>query len=385
MEISSNFLPLNPGLYSVKERWNSSQVGFQIDSHLQESFPRVDYAEIAIFNVPEFEGTDNIPSSSECKIRDAFYRLYFENLPKIVDLGTLSLMPTRKESFDLIIEVCADLIDNGIIPIIIGGGQDISYAIYKAYAKLEKTITFCSADSTFNIGLPDDKLKSSSFFSKVISYKPNYLFNYINLGYQSFFVKPEEVSLLNGLNFELYRLGQIKNNMHEAEPLLRNTDFLSFDMSSVKSSSFMSNVYSTPNGFDSEEVCKIARYAGISDKISCFGIFEYNQELDLSNQGSQLISQMIWYFIEGYKSRKNELNPNIENCIKYTIVFEDEQTEIEFYKSQTSGRWWMGVPFKNPNTGSFDNYFVSCSYDDYQNANKGEIPSRWIKTYNRFL
>ena len=385
MEISSNFLPLNPGLYSVKERWNPSQVGFQIDSHLQESFPKVDYAEIAIFNVPEFEGTDNIPSSSECKIRDSFYRLYFENLPKIADLGTLSLMPTRKESFDLIVEVCGDLIDKGIIPIIIGGGQDISYAIYKAYAKLEKTITFCSADSTFDVGLPDDKLKSSSFFSKVVSYKPNHLFNYINLGYQSFFVKPEEVDLLNGLNFELYRLGYIKNNMHEAEPLLRNTDFLSFDMSSVKSSSFMSNVYSTPNGFDSEEVCKIARYAGISDKISCFGIFEYNQELDLSNQGSQLISQMIWYFIEGYNSRKNELNPNIENCVKYTIVFEDEQTESEFYKSQTRGRWWMGVPFKNSNTGSFDNYFVACSYDDYQHANKGEIPSRWMKTYNRFL
>ena len=185
MEISSNFLPLNPGLYSVKERWNPSQVGFQIDSHLQESFPKVDYAEIAIFNVPEFEGTDNIPSSTECKIRVAFYRLYFENLPKIVDLGTLSLMPTRKESFDLIVEVCGDLIDKGIIPIIIGGGQDISYAIYKAYAKLEKTITFCSADSTFDVGLPDDKLKSSSFFSKVISYKPNHLFNYINLGYHS--------------------------------------------------------------------------------------------------------------------------------------------------------------------------------------------------------
>ncbi len=385
MEISSNFLPLNPGLYSVKERWNPSQVGFQIDSHLQESFPKVDYAEIAIFNVPEFEGTDNIDSSAECKIRDSFYRLYFENLPKIADLGTLSLMPTRKESFDLIIEICTDLIDKGIIPIIIGGGQDISYAIYKAYAKLEKTITFCSADSTFDVGLPDDKLKSSSFFSKVISYKPNHLFNYINLGYQSFFVKPEEVSLLNGLNFELYRLGQIKNNMHEAEPLLRNTDFLSFDMSSVKSSSFMSNVYSTPNGFDSEEVCKIARYAGISDKISCFGIFEYNQELDGSNQGSQLISQMLWYFIEGYKSRKNELNPNIDNCIKYTIAFEDEQTEIEFYKSQTSGRWWMGVPFKNPKTNLFDNYFVACSYDDYTQANKGEIPQRWLKTYSRFL
>lgn len=311
--------------------------------------------------------------------------MYFDSLPKVVDLGTLVIMTKRKETFNLIEEVCSDLIDKGIIPIIIGGGQDISYAIYKAYAKLERTITLCSADSTFNIGLPEDKLKSHSFFSKIISYKPNYLFNYINLGYQTFFIKPEEIDLLQSLNFEPNRLGKIKNNMHEIEPLLRNTDFLSFDMSCVQSSSFISNVYSTPNGFDSEEVCQIARYAGISDKISSFGIFEYNQDLDVNNQGSQLISQMIWYFIEGVKSRKHELNPNIDNCVKYMVAFNDGKTKIEFFKSKSSGRWWMGVPFKNPNSDEIDNYFVACSYHDYQKANNGEIPSRWIKTYNRFL
>ncbi len=385
MQISSNFIPLNRELYLLKERWNPSQIGFQIDSHTHESFPNVDYAEIAIFNVPEYEGTENISSFSDCKVRDSLYRLYFEGLPKIADLGTLNLMSSRKENFDIIMEVCADLIEKGIIPLIIGGGQDISYAIYKAYAFLEKNITFCSVDSTFDIGLKDDKLKSSSYLSKILSHKPNHLFNFINIGYQSFFVKPEEIKLLEELNFELNRLGKIKGKIHEIEPLFRNTDFLSFDMSCVRSSSFLSNVYSTPNGFDGEEVCKIARYAGISDKISSFGIFEYNQNLDKLNQGSQLIAQMLWYFIEGFKSRKNELNPNTDNCIKYTVAFEDQHTEIEFYKSQTSGRWWMGVPFKNPETNNFNNYFVACSYDDYQYANKGQLPKRWIKTYNRFL
>ena len=385
MEISSNFIPLNPGLYSLKERWNPSQIGFQIDSHTQDHFPDVDYSQIAVFNISEYEGTNNVDSSMDCKVRDSFYRLYFEGLPNMVDLGTLKLMQNRKESFDLITEVCADLIDKGIIPLIIGGGQDVSYAIYKAYAQLEKTITFCSVDSTFNIGQSDDKLNAHSYLSKMISYKPNHLFNFINLGYQSFYVKPEEIKLLNDLHFEIHRLGQIKNNMQEIEPFLRNTDFLSFDMSSVSSSSFSSNVYSTPNGFNGEESCKIARYAGISDKMSCFGVFEYNQDLDIYNQGAQLISQMMWYFIEGVKFRKMELNPNIENCIKYTVAFEDEQTEIEFFKSNTSGRWWMGVPFKNPKTNSFDNYFVACSYDDYLHANKGEIPHRWLKTYSRFL
>ena len=46
--------------------------------------------------------------------------------------------------------------------------------------------------------------------------------------------------------------------------------------------------------------------------MSSLGIFEYNQDLDIHNQGSQLISQMIWYFLEGVKSRKHELNPNID-------------------------------------------------------------------------
>ena len=94
---------------------------------------------------------------------------------------------------------------------------------------------------------------------------------------------------------------------------------------------------------------------------------------------------MIWYFLEGYKSRKYELNPNIDNCIKYTVAFEDGNTEIEFFKSNLSGRWWMGVPFKKLESDDFDQYFVACSYADYEKANKGSVPARWIKTYNRFL
>ena len=163
MEISSSsFIPLNPGLYSAKERWNPSQIGYQVESHTHDTFPNLDDAEIAIFNISEFEGTENATSSSECKVRDSLYRLYFNSLPKVVDLGHLMIMSTRKETFDLIEEVCSGLIFKGIIPVIVGGGQDISYSIYKAYAKLERAITLCSIDSNFNLGLADDKLKSLS-------------------------------------------------------------------------------------------------------------------------------------------------------------------------------------------------------------------------------
>ena len=174
--------------------------------------------------------------------------------------------------------------------------------------------------------------------------------------------------MLNKMNFDLMRLGNVKSNFVDVEPVMRNTDFLSFDISAIQSFVSSANIYASPNGLTSEESCKMMHYAGLSDKLSVVGLFEYGQSLDNNFQTAQLLAQMIWYFIEGYKSRKNELTPHMKNCIKYTVAFEDGKNVIVFYKSQLSGRWWMGVPFKN-NKNELQNYFVACSYSDYETAN----------------
>tara|TARA_B100001115_G_scaffold172906_1_gene156520 strand:- start:678 stop:1178 length:501 start_codon:yes stop_codon:yes gene_type:complete len=164
---------------------------------------------------------------------------------------------------------------------------------------------------------------------------------------------------------------------------MRNTDFLSIDLSAIQNSFVSANVCSGPNGLSGEEICKLMRYAGISDKITSLGVFEYNQNLDKNGQSAQLISQMIWYFLEGYSLRKNELNPNVNNCIKYTVSFDDGRNEIIFYKSKKSSRWWMGVPVKSEKNKNIVNYFIACSYADYELAIKGDIPPKWIKTYKK--
>ena len=385
IELHSYFNPLNSGIYAVKDRWETTQIGRLIDFHTADHFPEVKFAEMAIFNVPEYEGSKNKSDSQDCKIRASFYELHKEKLPRIVDLGTLQLMPTRKESFRSIQVVCEALIHDGIIPIVIGGGHDISYAVYKAYAALEKFITLTVVDKSFDIGLEDDKLASYSHFGKIISHKPSHLFHYVSLGYQSYFVSNMATEMLKEMNFDLLRLGDLKANFQEVEPIMRNTDFLSFDISAIQCAYAQANAYSSPNGLTGEEACQIMRYAGVSDKLSAVGLFEYNQELDANNQTAQLVSQMLWYFIDGYKLRKQELNPNLKNCIQYTVAFEDGKNEIIFYKSQSSGRWWMGVPFKKEGEKQLQNYFVACSYRDYELANQGEVPERWLKTYNKFI
>jgi formiminoglutamase len=383
--IQSYFNPVNSDLYADKDRWETTQIGRGIETHTKDYFPDIKFTEIAIFNIPEYEGSKNSASESDCRIRASFYSFHHENLPRIADLGILQLMPARKESFKIIQTVCEGLLHNGIIPFIIGGGHDLSYAVYKAYASLDKFITLTAVDSKFDIGLEDDNLASFSHLGKMISHKPSHLFHYTGLGYQSYLVSSIANDMLQEMNFETIRLGELKANFNEVEPITRNTDFLSFDISAIQHAYAGANTYASPNGLNGEDACKIMRYAGVSDKITAVGLFEYNQNLDANNQTAYLLAEMLWYFVDGYKIRKSELNPNMKDCAKFTVAFEDGKNEITFYKSQISGRWWMGVPFSKEGVKDLQNYYVACSYRDYEIANQGEIPERWLRNSNKFI
>ena len=378
--LASYFLPVDDDI-AIKN-WQSSQIGHSIAKHTTDNFPETNNIKIAFFTVAECQGTEN-KTTSFSELRKELYHLHFEDLPVLADLGNLQLMPTKKETFKQLEEVCAILFRHNIIPLLIGGGNDISYAIYKAYASVEKIITFTAVDSSFDLGAEQEKINSHSYLSKIISYQPNHLFNYCNIGYQSYFESPAAIQMLNEVHFDSYRLGFIKANLFEVEPIMRNTDFVSFDLSCVSSAFSSANIYANPNGFDGAESCSIMRYAGLSDKLSSCGIFEYNEELDLANQTSKLIAQMMWYFLEGVKHRKDELNPDLKSCTKYTVSFDDGVNEVEFYKSNKTGRWWIGVPFSNSDKEKKDNYFVACSYRDYEQSNQGEPPERWIKTFQK--
>jgi hypothetical protein len=57
---------------------------------------------------------------------------------------------------------------------------------------------------------------------------------------------------------------EISNNLY-AEPVFRDADIV-LDLNSVKVSDSGNFTYFTPNGFG-KEICSLARYAGISDKV----------------------------------------------------------------------------------------------------------------------
>jgi hypothetical protein len=223
--------------------------------------------------------------------------------------------------------------------------------------------------------------------SHIIMQQPNYLFNYTNIGFQTYFVDQQAITLMKNLYFDTYRLGNVRANMEEVEPMVRNADMISVDMGCIRASDAPGNANASPNGFYGEEICQIMRYAGLSDKLSSIGIYEINPRLDRQSQTAQLAGQMIWYFIDGFYSRMGDFPPDKKkDMVKFTVSLKDFKDEVIFYHSNKSERWWMEVPIRAKQRERYErHHLVPCSYQDYQVACQNALPDRWWQTYQKLM
>jgi arginase family enzyme len=287
------------------------------------------------------------------------------------------------DTYFAVSEIITSLLKKNIIPIIIGGGQDLTYINYRAYDSLEQTLNITAVDSRFDLGSLDDELTSQSYLSKIIMQKPNNLFNYSNVGYQTYFNSIGEIELFESLFFDTCRLGKSKE-LENIEPAFRDADIVSIDIGAIRQSEAPANNNASPNGFYGEEICAIARYAGISDKVSSFGIYEYNSKYDNNHQTANLIAQMIWYFIEGVNFRvKDYPFSGKENYQKFTVLMEDDDP-IVFYKSNKTGRWWIEINILSDNKYK-RHALIPCTYKDYTEATMQIIPERWYKAMQKMM
>ncbi|MCF8387460.1 MAG: formimidoylglutamase [Bacteroidales bacterium] len=391
MEIDLYFDPIDLSGYEFADKAHRKRLGDIVRSyHTKENFPSLENIDIAIIGVKEERAAiDN----AGCKlapdvIRDYFYRLFRgPHDLRIADLGNIIQGNSIEDTYFAVTTVVKQLLEHSIFPIIIGGSQDLTHANYKSYEELKRIINIVSIDPLFDLGEKEDKLSSRSYLSKIILNQPNYLFNFTNMGYQTYFIDDQAIELMENLFFDCIRLGEIRSDLEESEPLLRNADMISFDISAIRQSDAPGNGNASPNGFYGEEACQIMRYAGMSDKLNSLGIYEVNPAKDVNGQTSHLAAQMIWYFIDGYYNRKKEfLHKNKKHFLKYMISIKDHKEELVFYKSKKSDRWWMEVPVKSSLRIKFTrHHFVPCSYHDYQTALNNDIPDKWWRTYQKLM
>ncbi|HVB02178.1 MAG TPA: formimidoylglutamase [Chitinophagaceae bacterium] len=373
LHIQDFLSPVHFGEPGSMEPFKDQQIGKVIDAN-DHYFPDLEEADIVLVGIGEERGGGHQRDHSEGpdRVRAQLYRLYHWHKDiRLADLGNIRQGATLQDTCAAAKTVLTELLRAEKTVVILGGSHDLTHVQYQSYAARQRLVEVTVVDSL--IDLEDNPAdKSRSFLMDMLTDQPNYIRHYNHIGFQSYYIHPRILETLDKLRFDCYRLGRVRENMDETEPVMRNSDMLSMDISALKYTD-APGCSDSPNGFTGDEACMLTRYAGMSSQLSSIGIYEYQPDKDRENLTAKQIAQMIWYFIDGKALRKKEAGiTERESFLEYHVAF----TELDtiFLKSKKTGRWWMQVQ---------KDQFIPCSYKDYLTASSNEIPERWMRVHER--
>ena len=311
--------PISKSVIAHREILPNGVLGKQIVAYQNEGeLPTLEGVQLALLGVRENrKDVDYLGEDIGFdEVRKALYGLYPGNWNTgIIDLGDIEKGASVEDTYFAFRTVVEALLQKKVTPIVLGGSQDLLYAHYRAYDEVSKMINLVNVDHRFDLGDAEQPISNKSYVGKIIVNQPYNLFNYSVLGYQSYLNPPAEIALMDKLYFDAYRLGSVTKNITGVEPILRDADIVALDVAAIKSGDLSYQYYKSPNGFDSREICAIARYAGISNRVSSFGIYEL-KEFAKDESAASLIAQVLWYFVEGVNFRMDDEDFSNEKLYK---------------------------------------------------------------------
>ena len=387
--IKKYLTPINPDDLGYHPSEYAVTLGSKIKAYTPgTNLPAMPKGGLVLLGVEEDRGAINNAgcASAPNEIRRYLYQLALPtDNTKVVDYGNILIGQIPDDTYYAVSEVVASVLNKGNALILLGGSQDLTFAAYKGYEKLRRIMNISAIDPRFDLENTDETT-SRSWLRNIIMQNPNYLFFHSNVGFQTYYVGQAYIKLMDELKFDAYRLGEVQHDMKRTESLIRNADLLSVDVSAIRQSDAPGNGYPSPHGFYGEEYCQMMRFAGMSDKTNCLGIFEFNPLYDNHGQTANMLAQGIWYFIEGFYNRKHDdpkLNP--QNCKHFIVQSKEQGIDIHFYKSKLSDRWWMQVPCDKEELREIysDQLMLPCTYADYEMAMQGELPAIWWRYFKR--
>ncbi len=355
------------------EHYTEGQLGKHILTQQDEDFD-IDIADIVIVGVRETRGNGGGARENNAAdmIRKQLYRLHWWHTDiTVADAGNVATGATLNDSYAAVRTVLEELYRRKKTVIIIGGSHDITLAQYNAYRCTDTLVEATCIDAEINLR-GESTVPAENFLMEMFTGDPNILKHYNHLAFQSYFVHPRMLETIDKLRFDCYRLGNVLENIEETEPVLRNTNMLSVDISALKYSDAPANK-NCPNGLSGIDACMLTRFAGMSSNLNSMGIYGYSPAQDTDEITARQISQMIWYFIDGRHRMKQESSlEERQNFNEFHTVFAEVDTV--FLQSKRTDRWWMQMP---------DGKFIACSKNDYLSAGKNEFPERWLRVQER--
>jgi len=291
---------------------------------------------------------------------------------KVVNIGYIDQWEDKKVE-----ALFMALLANNCTIVLLSHNKLIVKCLLNAFAIFEKPYSVA-----YGTGCTFDNYTKDMTFDWLFDHKKTWLFNASFLGLQIHRSEPAVLSEIETQNCDSIRLGALKNDIEKAEPLIRDAEISVLNTSILKYADCPSSSCNS-SGLTSEELCTLSRYAGMNDKLKAFVLTGYDDFDPASRQVTSTLSQALWYFFQGYSSRKNDYPVNADILTEYNVQTSLVSNSIKFYKSESSGRWWI-KPFDQLKEGYENQALVACNYEDYLSATQNELSPSLLKIYSRF-
>jgi hypothetical protein len=294
-------------------------------------------------------------------VRKKLYPMVAPNMSTdIVDLGNIISLSTVDQHSVLEELFRLSEISNSIFAVIsCNSGGQLPFILQKVSGK--NSLALIDRSFQFNFESVD-----KSDFPELRKFDDLYL-----IGNQTYYTNKVE----GNANFSEYRLGYLRDEMSEIEPTFRAVNKVIFNLRSVRYSDFPDSPEPTPNGLYAEEICRLAWYAGNSDTVTSVLLTGFTFHDNPKSMGAILAAELLYHFIEGVSTRKNE-DPakNRSNFKEYYVESNKLPDDLVFYKSKLSGKFWMRY-------GS-NTKMIPCTKLDMDLVLKHQVPDRLWKSIN---
>ena len=339
---------------------------------------------VAIIGVPDGRNSLNSGSGkSPDTIRRSLYNLAkIPGKARIIDLGNMKQGAAFSDTLAGLTDILSMLVKANVVPVIIGGSSALATSVDRALTAAKTKYSLITVDPRIDFSTEPDRPDSQTWLNRIINNPKSTFRQFINIGYQTYLNDQQVLNRFLRRESELVRIGDVRQAIYLTEPFFRDSEVAIFDISAVRQSDAPGTAIPSPNGFYGEEICLLSRYAGISERLKVFGLFEVNPDLDSRGQTSGLAAQILWFFLEGFSQKQYETpalsSENSGRFIKYHVRVSDMEDDLIFVKSTLTERWWIELTNEKG-----ENFYFACSYDDYLKANRNEVPDRWVKAANR--
>jgi formiminoglutamase len=298
---------------------------------------------------------------------------------RITDLGNF-----RKSESDFCIPLIQELLSAGHILVLLGKSEETAVTQFLAYRDFKRVSNMALIHQQLRLEVKEAINAPDCPMQSILLPQHKRLFHFALLGTQAHLMQGQVLRYMEKKGFDHIRLGSVRQDPSAVEPAIRDMDLVAANLQVLRTGVHQYQT-GTASGLTVEEFCLLARYAGISEKVtslSLAGLCE--REAPSASFLTEAAAQFLWYFLEGVAQRHQDFPVSVNEMTEYIVDLQKLAYRLTFWRSNKSGRWWVQVPVQIEKNKE-RHRLVPCTYNDYQLASKEELSDRLVRAFERFM